>query len=104
MNRIMKLCISSLMSILCVCCFWGCKKGDDPEFVRQRVKRRTDIDIPENTEIIYCFYESHFQSYINTRVLNLKKRPWNCLKTILLPRDAIKNLKRILMLLLIIGL
>lgn len=80
MNRIMKLCISSLMSILCVCCFWGCKKGDDPEFVRQRVKRRTDIDIPENTEIIYCFYESHFQSYTQYACFKFEETPLELLE------------------------
>ena len=75
MNRIMKLCISSLMSILCVCCFWGCKNEEAPETVRQEVKARTGIDIPENTEVVYHFHDSGFQFYRRYTCFKFEENP-----------------------------
>lgn len=75
MKKLTKLLIAIFLSILSCCCFFGCKKDDDPEFVRQRVKRRTEIDIPENAEIVYCFYESHFQSYTQYACFKFEETP-----------------------------
>lgn len=64
MRKIMRVFILSLVSILCFCSFFGCANGDKPEKVKQRITTKTGINISDDAEIVYNFYEKGFQSYI----------------------------------------
>lgn len=75
MKKIMRIFIFFLVSMLCFCFFFGCTNRDKQEKVKQRIITRTGINISDDAEIVYNFYEKGFQSYIQYTYFEFNEEP-----------------------------